>query len=272
MQASGSNLSVVPQQLKPAWLESLLSEKFFTACARHAALKKNERNIFCVDCTGSICQHCLSSHRNHKLLQVRRYVYHDVIRLHDIQKLVDCSHVQTYIINSARVVFLNQRPQPRPPKGLGNVCETCDRSLQESYRYCSVGCKVDAACKQGNDLASLLPRCNSLQLSDFPVSPAGSSKDDDKPDDEELSPNSILEDQDSDTSSGSTANDGSSYAVTSTATTSSTPPPAAAKAAPARKKVRSSRGIKQVVAAAATAVFSSGGGRRKSTPHRSPLS
>ncbi|EFJ28700.1 hypothetical protein SELMODRAFT_4832, partial [Selaginella moellendorffii] len=192
---------------KPAWLESLLSEKFFTACARHAALKKNERNIFCVDCTGSICQHCLSSHRNHKLLQVRRYVYHDVIRLHDIQKLVDCSHVQTYIINSARVVFLNQRPQPRPPKGLGNVCETCDRSLQESYRYCSVGCKVDAACKQGNDLASLLPRCNSLQLSDFPVSPAGSSKDDDKPDDEELSPNSILEDQDSDTSSGSTAND-----------------------------------------------------------------
>lgn len=41
------------------------------------------------------------------------------------------------------MVFLNQRPQSRLLKGQGNSCETCDRVLQEPYRYCSVRCKVD---------------------------------------------------------------------------------------------------------------------------------
>ncbi|CAM6041310.1 unnamed protein product [Sphagnum compactum] len=139
---------------KPAWLEALLSEKFFVACTKHAALKKNERNVFCVDCNGGVCQHCVGSHRTSHcvLLQIRRYVYHDVIRLQDIQRLLDCSQVQTYIINSARVVFLNQRPQPRPSKGLGNSCGTCERSLQDSYSYCSVACKVDDVFRQGTSL------------------------------------------------------------------------------------------------------------------------
>ncbi|CAK9859867.1 unnamed protein product [Sphagnum jensenii] len=145
----GYDLSLPLQ--KPAWLEALLSEKFFVACTKHAALKKNERNVFCVDCNGGVCQHCVGSHRTSHcvLLQIRRYVYHDVIRLQDIQRLLDCSQVQTYIINSARVVFLNQRPQPRPSKGLGNSCGTCERSLQDSYSYCSVACKVDDVFRQG---------------------------------------------------------------------------------------------------------------------------
>jgi len=144
----GYDLSLPLQ--KPAWLEALLSEKFFVACTKHAALKKNERNVFCVDCNGGVCQHCVGSHRTSHcvLLQIRRYVYHDVIRLQDIQRLLDCSQVQTYIINSARVVFLNQRPQPRPSKGLGNSCGTCERSLQDSYSYCSVACKVDDVFRQ----------------------------------------------------------------------------------------------------------------------------
>ncbi|CAK9194995.1 unnamed protein product [Sphagnum troendelagicum] len=148
----GYDLSLPLQ--KPAWLEALLSEKFFVACTKHAALKKNERNVFCVDCNGGVCQHCVGSHRTSHcvLLQIRRYVYHDVIRLQDIQRLLDCSQVQTYIINSARVVFLNQRPQPRPSKGLGNSCGTCERSLQDSYSYCSVACKVDDVFRQGTSL------------------------------------------------------------------------------------------------------------------------
>ena len=32
-------------------------------------------------------------------LQIRRYVYHDVIRLQDIQKLIDCSLVQVRLID-----------------------------------------------------------------------------------------------------------------------------------------------------------------------------
>lgn len=48
---------------------------------------------------------------------------------------------QPYIINSARVVFLNERIQPRPTKA-HNSCASCERSLQDEYQFCSLGCKV----------------------------------------------------------------------------------------------------------------------------------
>ncbi|KAG6543378.1 hypothetical protein Mapa_015292 [Marchantia paleacea] len=248
------------QPQRPAWLEALLNEKFFIACVKHAALKKNERNIFCVDCSDSICQHCLPAHRTHRLLQIRRYVYHDVIRLQDIQKLVDCAQVQTYIINSARVVFLNRRPQPRPSKGLGNACETCVRSLQDSYRYCSVACKVDSYITQDKDIHSLLPRFTSLQSSDFfNCSPSESLKSGKLEMEEDLSPNSTLSDHPTQTSSDSSGTEGVGCGtVTSTATT--LPPP---------KKIRSSR--PSALVSSPKSVILPSVNRRKGTPHRSPL-
>ncbi|KAL2634978.1 hypothetical protein R1flu_006457 [Riccia fluitans] len=255
----GYALSQSQQPPRPAWLEALLNEKFFTACSKHAALKKNERNIFCVDCSDSICQHCLPAHRTHRLLQIRRYVYHDVIRLQDIQKLVDCAQVQTYIINSARVVFLNQRPQPRPSKGLGNACETCERSLQDSYRYCSAACKIDSYINQEKDIQSLLPRCTTLQSTDFfTCSPSESLKSGKLELEEDLSPNSTLSERPSSDSSGTEEGVGCGT-VTSTATT----------LPPLKKKHRSSR--PSALASSPKSLILPSGNRRKGTPHRSPL-
>ncbi|XP_027920918.1 uncharacterized protein LOC114178960 [Vigna unguiculata] len=150
---------------KPAWLEALYTEKFFVGCSYHENAKKNEKNVCCLDCCTSICPHCLPSHRFHRLLQVRRYVYHDVVRLEDLQKLIDCSNVQAYTINSAKVVFIKKRPQNRQFKGSGNYCTSCDRSLQEPFIHCSLGCKVDFVLKHYKDLSPYLRTCNSLQLS-----------------------------------------------------------------------------------------------------------
>ncbi|KAF4380312.1 hypothetical protein F8388_024605 [Cannabis sativa] len=92
----------------PPWIKPLLQTRFFVPCKIH----------------------------------IRRSSYHDVIRVSEIQKHVDISGVQTYIINSARIVFLNERPQPRPGKGVTNTCLVCHRTLLDSFSFCSLACKI----------------------------------------------------------------------------------------------------------------------------------
>ncbi|XP_059441728.1 protein RGF1 INDUCIBLE TRANSCRIPTION FACTOR 1-like [Corylus avellana] len=146
----------------PHWLQILLGEKFFNPCITHEFAKKNEKNIFCMECCISICPHCLPSHHPHPLLQIRRYVYHDVMRLRDAQQVMNCSLVQPYTTNSAKVVFLNQRPMSHGSlRCSGRVCVKCDRFLQDPFLYCSLSCKVhhqlETANSGGNCELPILP-------------------------------------------------------------------------------------------------------------------
>ncbi|CAI7912003.1 unnamed protein product [Closterium sp. NIES-53] len=132
----------------PTWVPELLSGRYFSSCRQHAAAHKSERNFFCIKCRGDpLCSLCVQKHHagpEHDILQIRRSSYHDVVRVGELSRLLDLHHIQVYVINSAKVVFINPRPQSRVVKGAPFFCRTCHRTLLDASRYCSIGCKLSA--------------------------------------------------------------------------------------------------------------------------------
>ncbi|KAF8646548.1 hypothetical protein HU200_065769 [Digitaria exilis] len=152
----------------PEWLEALLATRFFLACAAHPASPRNECNMFCLDCTrgsppAAFCYYCRAHrHATHRVIQIRRSSYHDVVRVSEVEDVLDITGVQTYVINSARVLFLNERPQPRGAGAAAGKaaaspynCEICGRALLDPFRFCSLGCKlVDTKRSNGGHAAA----------------------------------------------------------------------------------------------------------------------
>uniref|UniRef100_A0A1J3E5Q1 B box-type domain-containing protein n=1 Tax=Noccaea caerulescens TaxID=107243 RepID=A0A1J3E5Q1_NOCCA len=138
------------------WIETLLSLEFFGICMTHKYLRKNEKNVFCIDCNVEICRHCCNTeaHFLHRRLQICKYVYQDVLRLLDIQSYFDCSEIQTYKINGEKAIHLNSRPQakdarPSTKSKNGASCVTCKRYIQDHpNRFCSISCKISAPSKK----------------------------------------------------------------------------------------------------------------------------
>ncbi|XVE85471.1 hypothetical protein DITRI_Ditri17bG0093200 [Diplodiscus trichospermus] len=131
----------------PPWVIVMFNTIFFRNCVRHPNAKKNELDRFCIDCLQSFCSHCFSAHAIHKHVKIRRYIYSDVINRQDLCKLFNCSGIQTYHTNKAKVLFLKQRTtlqqQQQQQSNLRDYsCIICDKSLQDNSLYCSIACKV----------------------------------------------------------------------------------------------------------------------------------
>ncbi|KAI6697952.1 hypothetical protein NL676_018071 [Syzygium grande] len=75
------------------WLESVLSTSF-SNCPSHQGEPRSECNMYCLSVVspGAFCYYCRSScHKDQHVIQIRRLLYHDVVRAAKIDIVLDIS-------------------------------------------------------------------------------------------------------------------------------------------------------------------------------------
>ncbi|XP_025806636.1 uncharacterized protein LOC112885190 [Panicum hallii] len=140
------------ERVPPAWLRPLLETKYFEVCPDHPlGASRGTRsggtcNFFCTDCPGrALCTSCLAGHPGHKVIQIRKLFGHGVVRVADVEALLNVSEMQPYLLNCHHVVFLNKRPMAGQGRTGEIMCAECERAiLDAACRFCSIGCKLAA--------------------------------------------------------------------------------------------------------------------------------
>ncbi|KAL5081844.1 hypothetical protein RYX36_010265, partial [Vicia faba] len=96
------------------------------------------------------CGSCITSHHNdHRVIQIRRSSYNEAIKTTDIHNFVDILGIQTYMINSCAVIFINKREHGHLKRNkidkIGymheSLCRICKRNLIDPTYFCSLACK-----------------------------------------------------------------------------------------------------------------------------------
>ena len=134
------------------WMMGLF-EEFFHPCDRHAGYSGNECKFLSFSSFSQhsfdfsiLCKHCLNdSNCFETCLQVRRYMYQNVILVEDLSELYCPSEIQAYTINGKRAVLINPRiPSPNAfvASVFKNFCFSCNVPLRSDCTFCSLSCKL----------------------------------------------------------------------------------------------------------------------------------
>ncbi|KAL8142055.1 hypothetical protein V2J09_015087 [Rumex salicifolius] len=124
--------------------ESLVQTRFFDECKIHSNADDIKKcNSYCVDCmNGALCNSCRSSHKDHNLIRITQSMWENVVPATQIQMYIDISEIQIHIINHKGYISLKRTVKTRHRKHFTGACLICKRYLPESFKFCSLYCKV----------------------------------------------------------------------------------------------------------------------------------
>ncbi|XP_010557829.1 PREDICTED: uncharacterized protein At3g50808 [Tarenaya hassleriana] len=130
------------------WLIPMVKSKLFhEKCEEHANKK---RCYFCCDCMTppfcSLCQKSSQNHQGHTLIQTYRSSYQSGVQIQTMSKYFDTSEISIYVINSHKIIYINQRRDKEHASRANAACkcQVCAWELDpaSSAKFCSIECKL----------------------------------------------------------------------------------------------------------------------------------